>query len=620
MSRRPPFLRHPGTLLLLAFCVLLPATVRAQVPDTARTPADTLQAPADTLPQRADSLPRAPGQQDTAAQDTLPPEPPPPMPVLPEAIPSGFATGIWEWDRAALIAEPFLSVSDLIDRIPGIVPLRTGLFLHPEAASAWGASSGGLEVELDGYTLWPLDDPTFDLSHIELGTLESVRIERRGAGVRVVLRTVEPFSGEPYTRIEAGIGEPIGVNVFRGVFLTPKFMFGPFGAAVERFETQGINAREDADLFTGWLKWGVTRENAGAQIEYRQQSFERAGSSPWPIELDRRDVILRTRWAPAQGIALEAYGGHSRADFSAPEDEGPETDRDVVQAGTRGSLVRGPLSLQAGFRFNNERRMPVAQLDARSWLQFDTRFGVGGSVHHGRWSDGDAVTNYQVQGVFTPLPLLSLFAQYDGGSTGAPAWEDSDRYILESEHRQIRAGGAVRWRGFDVGAAYLDVERDSLFGFGMPFDSAAIPLAGGHLRGWELYGSVPVFRDIVSVNGDLTNWVEHDASIYTPTRSWRAAVEAHWVPLESGNLDILARIQARNRNAFYLPTLADAGGSTLNTAPGSTIFDGWLVIRIVSVTAFLRYEDVTGHNFADAPGRIVSGPRFVYGVKWHFLN
>src|SRR5690606_41014721 len=124
-------------------------------------------------------------QQDTTAQDTLPPEPPPPLPVMPAAIPTGFATGVWEWDRDALIAEPFLTVSDLLDRIPGVVPLRTGLYLHPEAASTWGSSAGATEAIGGAYTLWPLDDPTFDLSHRVAGRLESVRIERRGAGPRI---------------------------------------------------------------------------------------------------------------------------------------------------------------------------------------------------------------------------------------------------------------------------------------------------------------------------------------------------------------------------------------------------------------------------------------------------
>src|SRR5690606_18614763 len=306
------------------------------------------------------------------------------------------------------------------------------------------------------------------------------------------------FSGEPYTRIEAGIGEPIGVNMFRGVFLAPKFAFGPFAVGVERFESEGIDASEDADLFTGWLKWGVIGARAGAQVEYRQQSFDRAGSSPWPTDNKRRDVVLRTRWAPTDGLALEAYGGYTSAEIDASEAEA--VDRDVIQAGTRAALYRGPLNLEAGFRFNNERRLPMTQVDARSWLQLGRFLGVGGEVEYAGWRDDDATTAWQVQGVLSPASLLSLFAQYGAGTRGAPAWESRERYILESEHTQLRAGAQLRWGLLDVGGAYLSVERDTLFGFGMPFDTAAAALPGGTLEGWELYGRVPLFRDIVAVD------------------------------------------------------------------------------------------------------------------------
>src|SRR5690606_14336587 len=153
-------------------------------------------------------------------------------------------------------------------------------------------------------------------------------------------------------------------------------------------------------------------------------------------------------------------------------------------------------------------------------------------------------------------------------------------------------GGALHWRGIDVGAAYLDADRDSLFGFGLPFDIPAVPLQNGHSRGWELYGRVPLFRDIISVDGGLTNWFELDTSIYTPAQSWRAALQAHWVPLESGNLEILARVQGRGRDGYFLPISSSPESPDLDIAPASRLFDGWLVIRIVSVQAFLRWEDM----------------------------
>ncbi|MGH7443617.1 MAG: TonB-dependent receptor plug domain-containing protein, partial [Longimicrobiales bacterium] len=492
-----------GALLLVT--ALAPARVTAQEPDTVPARPDTLRA--DTL--RADSA---------VAQDTVPPPPPPRLPPLHAPVPAGFATGVWVWDRDALLAEPYLSVNDLLDRIPGVITIRSGFHLQPEAASAWGASGAGIEVVLDGYTMWGLEDPTFDLARIELGTLESVRIERRAAGLRIVLHTVEAFSGEPYTRIEASIGEPIAVNLFRGQFLTPHLGFGPFGAAVERLDVEGIGRGEPADMFSGWLKWGLTRERYGAQIEYRQQSLERESGSPYAGKFARRDVIMRARWIATDGLTLEAYGGHSSAEIKQADTTGDLADvaieRDVIQLGTRAALQRGPLAVEAGFRFNNERRMPLTQLDARSWLQLGRIVGIGGEVRHASWRDGDATTSFQLDGVVTPVPQLSLFAQLGGGTLGAPAWGDDERRIIESEHTTLRGGAQLRWRGIDIGGALLSVERDSLFGFRLPFDSAADPLAGDTHRGWELYGRVPLFRDILAVDGGITTWFDGISGIY----------------------------------------------------------------------------------------------------------
>jgi hypothetical protein len=599
---------------------LAPAHVRAQIPqrpDTVRTPTDTLPPPTDTLPQRPDTLPA-----DSMAQDTLPPPPPPPLPPMLDPMPAGFATGVWVWDRAALQSEPYLSVNDLLDRVPGVITLRSGFHLQPEAASTWGATAGGIEVVLDGYTLWPLADPTFDLAQIELGSLESVRIERRAAGLRIVLRTTEAFSGEPYTRIEAGIGEPIGVNLFRGQFLAPHVFFGPLGLAVERFESEGIDGNETADMFSGWLKWGLTRERYGAQIEYRQQSLQRELPSPFAREMDRRDVLVRGRWIATDGLTFEAYGGHSRVEVTeadADENDVPVA-RDVLQIGTRGAFARGPLALEAGFRFNNERLIPVTEIEARSWLQLGM-LGVGGEVHRSSWRDGDATLGWLLHATFTPIPAISLFAQYGGGDQGAPAWGDSARTIFESGHTLLRAGGQLRTLGADVGAALLSVERDSLFGFELPFDTAAVPIAADRLRGWELYGRVPLFRDVFYVDGALTSWFDWTTSFYTPTRSWRAALNAHISPLESGNLDVLTRIEARQRGIVSLPT-ASAEGDIVqrDLAPERTTFDWWLRIQILSVQAFLRYEDLTGERAADFPGRGLPGPRILYGVKWYFYN
>jgi hypothetical protein len=609
-----------GTLALIALLIAQPG--HAQEPQP---------------PQRPDTVAAA----DTLAADTVPEPlvPPPLMPRVAHAVPTGFATGIREWDRAALMAEPYVTVNDLLDRIPGITTLRSGFYLQPEAASLWGASAGGIQVVLDGYTLQPLDHPTLDLSRIELLQLESVRVERRAGGLRIVLRTMEPFAAEPYTRVEAGIGQP-ALNLFRGLFLTPRLAIGPFAAGIERTEVDGIGGDEPADAFTGWAKWGWVRERYGIQLEYRQQSLEREvpegddAAADFIItagDFKRRDMVVRGRWQALDGLVLEAFGGQSRSERALPDTFPDRADtpdslrappplrRDNLQLGGRASFVRGPFTLDGAVRSNGSDRLPSTELDLNGWFAAGRWGGIGASIERASWNDADATSSWMVHGVATPFSLLRLFAQYGSGTAGAPAPFDTVPPV-RTEHTLMRAGGEALWRGITFGGALLSVDRDSVPPFYLPFDSAASTRAGGELRGWELFGHLPIVGGWLSADGNMTRWFEGNLGPYNPDVSWRAALSAHIAPLESGNLDILARIEAHNRGVMSLPTIFTDEDVQLRQVPARTLVDGWLIIRILSLQAFLRYEDFAGERAQDFPGRERPGPRVFYGVKWSFLN
>lgn len=602
-----------------------------QRPDTIRAPADTLVA--DTLP--ADTL-AAPAQPDSAAlaaaQDTLPPPPPEQLPAMSSPVPAGFATGVWAWDREALEREPYVTVADLLDRIPGINTVRSGLGLQPEAASVWGATAGSIEVVLDGYTMQPLEDPTFDLSRIELGMLEAVRVERRAAGLRLVLRTVEPSLGVPFSRIEAGIGEPISHNLFRGLFLTPHLMIGPLGAGIERLEVEGLDRSEPADMFTGWLKWGIVGRRGGVQAEYRQQTLDRDLSSPYASDFDRRDVVIRGRWQAADGLVFEGFGGRSSASIALPDTfpSGPETpdsllrpadiERTNVQAGGRVTYSGPVVSIELGARHNNEARLPEIELDARAWLQAGRWAGFGAELQRQGWRDTEATTSHLLHGVLTPVPLVTLFAQYGAGRRAAPLWGDTTRATVASEHDMLRFGGQLSWRGAYAGGALIRLDRDSLFGFRLPFEDTAVVIAGDERRGWELYGHLPFFNELIMLDGGVTRWNEGQLGVYSPVQSWRAALSTHLNPLESGNFDLLARVEVRSRDPVYLPTATSEEAPLFDFVPARNLVDALLVIRIVTVQAFLRWEDMTGERAQDIPFRGLSGPRILYGVKWSFRN
>src|SRR5690606_30192480 len=151
--------------------------------------------------------------------------------------------------------EGALTLLDLLERVPGVAGFRSGVFLQPAAAAVAGGTAGRLRVEIDGVVLDPLLAPSSDLTAIALAEVDSVVIERRLDALVVRLHTIEPHDPLPVSRVEAGTGEP-NANLFRGLFMAPRFLFGPIAAAVERFDSDGAGRREPTDIFSGWLKWG----------------------------------------------------------------------------------------------------------------------------------------------------------------------------------------------------------------------------------------------------------------------------------------------------------------------------------------------------------------------------
>ncbi|HEX6558713.1 MAG TPA: hypothetical protein VF021_04605, partial [Longimicrobiales bacterium] len=112
-------IRSRYNLFLLALLVCAPpaiAQVRPPARDTLKTPPDTTQPAPDTTP----------GTQVFA--DTVRPIPQLARPYLGPA--NGFSDGIWTWDRAAILNEAPTTLSDLLERIPGVLILRSGLYVQ----------------------------------------------------------------------------------------------------------------------------------------------------------------------------------------------------------------------------------------------------------------------------------------------------------------------------------------------------------------------------------------------------------------------------------------------------------------------------------------------------------
>jgi hypothetical protein len=570
-----------------------------------------------------DSLKRA--QPDSAQADSV--LPPPIIVKHPIGSLASPGLGVWEWTSEDLLREGALSLSDLLQRIPGGIPIRTGLYLQPEIAAPFGQTRGRIEVLIDGIALDPLTEATVDLSRIELAQLRRVRVERRLDVTRIDLSTLEPVDGRPVSRIEAGVGEP-DANLFRGMFLAPRFLVGPIGLGVERIDTDGYQSREGADDFSGWIKWGWLRGSTGIQAELRQSRMSRGESSPWPGVSDRRDLMVRARAPIARGLVGELFAGHTSFENDTISGDLPDSvtvripKAELLQYGGRASFEGRYFWADASARFRDHFAFPSVQVDALTGTTFGRLGAATAAFTFADWRDAGTATSYDLRVQSPSLLGLSAFGEIAGGKRAGPNAHFADSVdVYFSRRSGTRAGLAFNRWGINASAALLRFDTDSVQSFGLPFDSTDIRFAGGKPSGFELAWSVPLLYQPLTVQGHYTKYRGDDLPIYVPRDSWLVALQLHSTPLPSKNLELLGRIEMRQRGEMLAPEL-NATTSQWGTVllPSYNTIDAYVQIRVIDVRLFLRAENLSNQLVPEIPGRLLQTPKIMYGVKWDFYN
>lgn len=608
-----------GGMLALALLITFDSSLRAQDPvprprrDSIPLSRDTLRA--DTL--RADTLPALEQEPDTV----IPPAVLfPAMPLEPAVNASGSE---WVWDRETLLREAPVSLIDLLEQVPGITTLRAGTFAQPEAAALFGGTAGRTEIVVDGYTLDPLAAASFDLAQIPLGSLREVRVQRRLGLLRINLVTEFPVEGRPYTRVEAGVGIPTA-NMFRGLFLVPDVIVGPLGLGIERVDTDGAGRSQPAGLFSGWAKWAWTDGRRGIQAELLRSSLRRERSSPWLLDRTRQDIIVRARNQFSPAFVAELYAGHARFDQTIPstDEETPDvsTEGESIQAGIRAGLQLPWLTLNAAARYRSEEHLPVGE----GWLDLETELGplrLEGELGAFSWEGSDPAV-FTAARAELAVWRATAFGEVTHGGRGYPAYGSTtaDRALFV-DRSGFRAGLALDLGRAAGSVAVVNVDQSLAVPFGLPFDVGGPASDVEAAQGLEAHGRLVLWPRHLTLSSWITDWRDAPGWTYLPSRSWRTALELHWLPLASGNLEIFGRAEAHMRGSALAYDPAPAVGATgFLTVPGHTTADGYLHIRIIDVRMFIRWEDMLGTTIEELPGRLYNGPRIFYGVKWELRN
>lgn len=636
--RRPritPRLAALGAAVLLSTAALAtPAESLAQDPPRRPPiPPDTLVRP-DTAAAR-DSTAAVPGDSAAAAPAAPDTTPIPQLPRLRAEATRDGGTGVWTWDRTDLLASGALTLTDLLERIPGVTGVRYGFVGLPETVASLGAAAGSIELVLDGYAIDPLGATALDLSRIELAELGHVRVERRLGTLRVEVESLSPRHNAPYSQIDAGTGD-YRTNLLRGLFLAPRFLGGSIGLGVERLASDGV--QEPAENFSGWAKWTLTGRTLGLQLEYRRSSLSREGEAFGRSEARRDDVVLRTRAALAPGLAAEAYVGRSAVDdvFQGPADT-TAVRESGVQAGLRTAYDAGVARAATTVRFRTERGLPAWEGELAAGTTLEGILALDGALRLADWREGQRATSAMLRAQVGPVLGIRPVAEWFSGKSGTPWLADTAGVPILTDRSGYRAGAEVAFGRLALSGAGVVLESDGVPDPAVAFGQPARLFPGGRVEGWEVTASIPTPWKALAVEGAYTRWVGGRTWIYLPEELGRVGLALHTTPLSSGNLELIARLEARRRGAMPVPGFVrtgddgagagtdpdESGGSPLiiEVAPAATTFDFYFQLRIKDVRAFLRWENLTNRRgLWDVPGRELPGQRLFYGVKWHFLD
>ncbi len=604
---------------------------------------------ADTLV--ADSLVADSLAADSLEVDSIPP--PPVMPALPDPVPAGIATGIWEWDREQLLAARGQTLWQLLTEVPGLLGVRSGDFGSATTVLPVGYAGGALRLYYDGVEHLPLEGAVPDLARVSLAGLERVRVVRRATGVEVHLFRLVHGDARPMSLIEAGTGD-LDTNLMRATFSLPRAFGGKAALAIERLDTQGQEA--PGAVTGGWLRYSLHKGDAGGvRFELRRMAVERTVFTQSPTGVERSDWTLQGNLALGEGAVASAWATGAAIAVVDSTQAFPFEAESRSQYGAQLSLQGGPLWVRSTARFNGGAGVVDRELSL-DVSATSARWG-GASLRAWRESwDERTGTGYDMTAWVTPVPYASLFVERGGGSRSVPFLNppvpdepvDSvpdpmpDPDSLEADpapssrftHRTgTRLGARLRWRAVELTGARLVAEADSVWPTQLLFDRDGFVLPQPRRQGWELTGRIPLRPNGLFLVGEVQLWEPQDSmSLYFPDHLYRGSLSFHRTFRATGNFELWVDLGAQGRSSMNVPLETELEPTEENpdVEPGTLVpslvpfYQSWyfrLQMRFLSLHIFATVDNLTvRENNQDVPGILLPGTRSFYGVRWTFWN
>ncbi|MDP9178726.1 MAG: Plug domain-containing protein [Gemmatimonadota bacterium] len=531
----------------------------------------------------------------------------------------------YSWDREELFASGALTVSDLLDRIPGALTLRSGWLASPKFVAVNGAVDR-VRIFYDGLELDNLDArtaPLLDLNTVQLWTLERVSVERLGGELRVHLRSWQTERTVPYTRVDVSTGDEDS-NLYRGYY-GKRFQNGAgvqfggqqFNTNSARFGGGGDGLSLLARVGTGGTQWSVDALAIRATRTRVVQPTFGAGQSVPGYNATQTLAYLRAAWGQIEnGPWVEALASVNRlqedsrhvtaataATLRIIPDSADTTSR-VQQYVLSGGFTRGPARLSAVHRVRSRDGVTTHSPSGR--FELDWRYALV-SVFAER--DGfHGANRADVAARLTPVP----FAAITGAITRTTDTGDESTRGPDITAARIEAGVRVFRTWMSAGFMTRDT---ALLPPLRVFDTAYVATSAGLRSGTYLAIRGPI---IGALGADIiaTRWAASDA--YRPLQHMRAELNfiTRWLSrFPSGNFGIHAAVIHEYRGITRFPITQGT-----RTTASSNVFMGLLEIRILRGIISYQVRNIAGLLHQVVPDFYMHRALNLYGVRWEFWN
>lgn len=597
-------------------------------PDSLRTRADSVKASSDTV--IGDSitvLGLHPGDSTTKIpKDTIK------AAIAHAELPPVLGVGDqYSWNREDLFATGALTLTQLLDYIPGLTSFTSGNLSSPQFG-AYAGNPGRVRVFVDGMEIDNLDPRAggaLDLAEVQLWSLEQVTIERGADELRVYCRSWSVNRTTTSTRIDV-VQSDQRTNLYRA-FFGKRFRHGELlqvgGQNYGTSSSAAVGGGNELSLFArvGWARrlWSVDGYYMHAE-RTRDLRLQDQGNTLLEDSIPnqkrlRSDMYFRAGYGdPDSGAWAQAVVAHTsfneHSNFTPAGSilvDSADTARTSTQYIATGGFTRWGLRLSGAERYDKLRTSGVSATSVRASFEHQLLALSFYAEHRG----GDSSSVEEATARFTPLPFFAVsgtVARRHGGTAFGDQNNLSERLEagVRLQHTWIALG---LWR------------RDAAVVPGLiAYDSAYVTSPTIAATGPYVSARGKIFHDI-GVNIWAVRW--NSAGYYRPRLQSRAElyIDTRWLQrFPSKHFRLVASIAHEYRQNVLFPvgddleSFSDPNGIV---ALASSAIVGRIEFHVLDAAIFINsYSGVSPTRVMKVPGYVLPPARITFGVRWQFWN